>query len=80
MTMRTQYPMTCSCGHKGAIKMSENDQPFSKCWESYSLEDLNGDSYYVEGFADWPQVFNNLRPTCPVCGSQLSSDNFDKSI
>ena len=78
MTMRTKYPMTCNCGHKGAIKMSENDQPFSKMYESYSLENLNGGSYRVDGFAKWPGVFEALKPTCPKCGAKLTPQNFDQ--
>ena len=77
--MRTKYPLTCSCGHKGAIKMSENDQPYSKMYESYSLENINGGSYQVEGFAKWESVFAAIKPTCPNCGSQLTKDHFDKN-
>ena len=75
MTIRTTYPVTCPCGHEGAIKMSENDQPYSKMWESYSLENLNGGSYSVEGFAEWPGVFAALKPTCPKCGLALAPEN-----
>lgn len=75
MTMRTTYPVTCSCGHKGAIKMSENDQPYSKPWESYSLANLNGGGYRVEGAADWPAVFEAMKPTCPQCGIALTPEN-----
>ncbi len=41
MTMVTKYKMTCICGHKGAIVMKENDQPFSTMYESYSLENFS---------------------------------------
>lgn len=77
MTMRTTYPLTCSCGRKGAIKMGENDQPYSKPWESYSLENLGGGSFRVEGFAEWPAVFAALQPTCPQCGKVLSPENLE---
>jgi len=77
MTMRTTYSITCSCGHKGAITMSENDQPYSKCYESYSLENLNGHTYQVEGFADWAKVFKEMAPTCPKCQSSLTPKNLD---
>lgn len=77
LTMRTKYPLTCSCGHKGAIKMSENDQPYSKPYESYSLENLKGGSYRVEGFAEWKAVFSSIKPTCPKCGTELTEENFD---
>ncbi len=75
MTMRTKYPVKCPCGHEGAIKMSENDQPYSKCWESYSLDNLNGSDYSVEGFAEWSTVFAEMKPTCPKCGTHLSVEH-----
>lgn len=76
MTMRTKHPVKCSCGHIGIIKMSENDQPFSKPWESYSLEDLKGNSECsVEGFMNWETVFEKLQPVCPKCGKKLSIKN-----
>ena len=77
MTMRTTYPLTCSCGHKGAIKMSENDQPYSKAWERYSLDGFNGGDFGVEGFANWEAVFSALKPTCPKCGAVLSPNSLD---
>lgn len=40
MTTRTNYKVRCSCGHEGAIRMSENDAPYSACWEPYSMVDL----------------------------------------
>lgn len=52
MTMRTKYSITCSCDHKGAIKMSENDQPYSKPYENDSLENLNGSELNIDGSAE----------------------------
>lgn len=77
MTLRTKYPITCSCGHKGAIKMSENDQPYSKPYESYSLENLNGNGFNVAGSVKLDQVFCKMKPTCPSCGAELTVNNFD---
>lgn len=76
MTMRTSYPLICSCGHMGAIKMSENDQPYSKPWESYSLENMSGGSFRIEGAADWPEVFEAMKPICPQCEKALTPENF----
>lgn len=76
MTTHTRYNVKCSCGHTGEIRMSENDQPFSAQWEKYRLEDLEGEeSYYVEGFAKWPDVFNALKPVCPKCKNSLLPSN-----
>jgi len=53
--------------------MSENDQPYSKQWESYSVEGLDGGSAGSDGgFLTWEQVFTQMRPTCPKCGTKLS--------
>ena len=76
MTMRTRHNVECPCGHTGTIIMSENDQPYSKPWESYSLEGLDGgSSFHVEGSADWNTVFAELQPVCPKCGKILSPKN-----
>jgi hypothetical protein len=76
MTTVTNYSVTCDCGHIGAIKMKENDQPYSKQWERYSLVDLNGNSTGIEGgFLQWDKVFSDMRPTCPKCGKQLTPEN-----
>jgi len=78
MTMRTKRLLTCTCGHEGTINISENDQPFSKSYENYSLGNLNSEgesSYYVEGYALLPSVFEALKPICPQCGAKLSEKN-----
>lgn len=76
MTTRTNHSVVCDCGHVGSIRMSENDQPYSDPWESYKLENLNGSSgYNVAGFADWDAVFEELKPTCPKCGTRLTPSN-----
>lgn len=76
MTTVTKYSVTCSCGHVGTIKMKENDQPFSGQWESYSLVDLNGSATGVEGgVLQWDKVFEDMKPTCPKCGSALTQAN-----
>ena len=76
MTTVTKYSVACPCGHIGAIKMKENDQPFSGQWESYSLIDLNGSSTGIEGgVLQWDKVFADMKPTCPKCGTILTQKN-----
>ncbi len=80
MTMRTSYGLICPCGHRGAVRMSENDAPYSACWESYSLEGFDGDTFHKEGAAaGWPEVFVHLRPVCPSCKRLLTPDNLSGS-
>jgi len=55
--------------------MSENDQPYSKPWERYSLEGLNGSGYGKDGFASWDEVFENTKPSCPLCHRLLSPEH-----
>lgn len=57
--------------------MSENDQPYSLPWESYSLENLKGVGFRVEGAANWPTVFAAMQPICPQCGQALTPKNLD---
>lgn len=75
--MRTKYSLTCSCRHKATINMNENDQPFSKAYEYYTLENLNGNDYSVDGFAEWSSVFSAMKPIFPKCGTELTENNFD---
>lgn len=76
MTTRTSYPVKCECGHIGAIRMSENDAPYSTQYESYALKDLMGNGYHIERrFADWDEVFENMKPTCPSCNAPLKPAN-----
>ena len=57
--------------------MSENDQPYSVSWESYSVVDLIGGSHLVEHrSAQWEEVFNEIKPSCPKCGASLTSADF----
>lgn len=76
MTMRTEIKLQCDCGHIGFIKMSENDQPYSKPWEKYSLKELNGNcEWYTKGAADFETAIVNLNPSCPKCGKKLNIEN-----
>lgn len=60
MTMRDFTWYQCACGHKGAVVVSENDQPYSRMWEQTSLRDL-------EGSAE--------QPICPKCKAALTRAN-----
>lgn len=78
MASTTHYPVSCPCGHVGAIKMKENDQPFSSQWEAYSLINLNGTSTRVEGgIFSWDKVFAEMKPTCPQCSTLLTPENLE---
>lgn len=59
MTTRTKTHFICECGHKGVHTHSENDQPFSKEWNSYDLEGFTGGG----DDQDDPKLM-----TCPECG------------
>lgn len=73
MTTVTRTKLVCSCGHEGLIVMRENDAPFSKQYESYSLENFDGRQFSVNGgFAKWDEVFREMKPVCPNCGNGLS--------
>ena len=68
----TRYNITCDCGHKGTLNMKENDQPYSKQWEQWSVSNLDGDSYYIEGFISVDDAFEQVKPSCPSCGAKLT--------
>lgn len=72
MTTRTSYPVRCKCGHEGAIRMSENDQPYSTNYESYTVTGLLGGTHSVERrSAPWDEVFAEIKPVCPRCDTTL---------
>ena len=75
MAMRTTHHLKCKCGHSGAIRMKENDAPFSKQYESYSLINLHGSGWATDGFADWDEVFRNMSISCPSCRASLNLNN-----
>ena len=69
MTMRTRTRIVCECGHEGFLKCSENDQPYSSLWESYSLEGFSGGSLTITNYKDMPDdILGTLMPSCPKCG------------
>jgi len=69
MTMHTKEAIVCRCGHEGFLECSENDQPYSRLWESYSLEGFNGGGLTITNYRDMPEdLLAAPNPTCPVCG------------
>ena len=81
MTTVTRTNLKCACGHQGRIVMRENDAPFSRQYEDYSLDGLKGDSYSVlDRFAKWDEVFREMKPVCPECGSKLTEDNIEADL
>jgi hypothetical protein len=76
MTTVTRTKLVCACGHEGKIVMRENDAPFSRQYEDYSLTGLNGQSFSVQDrFALWDEVFREMRPSCPACGAGMTEAN-----
>ena len=44
-----------------------------------TLDGLNGDSFSVQDrFAKWDEVFREMKPVCPQCGSKLTDDNIER--
>lgn len=73
MTSRTTDPVRFKRGHEGAIRTSENNQPYSANWDRYTVVGLNGGSHHVERrSASWDEVFKAIKPTCPECGTLLT--------
>jgi hypothetical protein len=71
MTLRTKHDVQCKCGHIGQILLSENDQSFSTNWQKYSLENLDGSAYSIDGDANWVDIFSNMNIKCPACQNKL---------
>jgi hypothetical protein len=74
--MRTYYTVKCPCGNTGTIQLSENDAPFSACYESYAIVDgMNGNGYRTDKSTHWTEVFEHMNPTCDSCGTALTPAN-----
>ncbi len=72
MTMRQRDKVTCNCGHVGSIKFSENDQPYSEIWESWSLENLDGSICDNPKSASDILTRSNIK--CPECKSTITKE------
>jgi ribosomal protein S27AE len=78
MTTHTKYVLRCQCGHTGYLRMVENDQPFSKQHEKYSLDGFDGDSYYIEDFTTPAYALSQMNATCPKCNISISNENLER--
>ncbi len=68
MTTHHREKVQCECGHNGILHWKENDQPFSKQWESYKIEGFEGENLYIEGFMTTSTALEKINPKCPSCG------------
>jgi hypothetical protein len=69
VTSSTYDALVCECGHQGRLRCRENDAPFSKSWEEYSLEGFEGGAATFEPFcSDTKSLLVRLAPKCPQCG------------
>lgn len=78
MTMRTQEPIVCECGHKGYLCLAENDAPFSSLWEDYTLSGFTGENIVITSYAEKPKnILAAMNAKCPECG-QTGKVSYDK--
>lgn len=75
MTMRTTHRVECGCGHSGAIRQVENDQPYSAPYEAYSPVDLIGARVEFTRMVKWPEILEVMALRCPSCNAELSEKN-----
>lgn len=75
MASSTPFPLKCDCGHTGNLMMKENDAPFSRQWEQYSLQGFKGGTYQIEGMVTLEVALREVKPICPNCGKLLTKDN-----
>jgi hypothetical protein len=68
MTTRHTEPIVCECGYKGAVIWRENDAPFSRQYEDYSLSGFKGEGFSCL-FTTLSDAIDRMKPTCPECGA-----------
>lgn len=64
MTMTTYTHLVCECGHRGTLKLRENDQPYSKEWSQETY--IDGD--HRQQYSGTNSTFHAAEQTCPACG------------
>jgi hypothetical protein len=69
MTTHFREAIVCECGHSGTLRWSENDQPFSKQWEQYSVDGFEGEGFYIEGYTSPTEALRRINPRCLGCGA-----------
>ena len=67
MTTHHRVKIVCECGHAGTLHWKENDQPFSKQWESYSVSGFEGDGFYIEGYTTDDEALKRINLRRPEC-------------
>ena len=78
MAMRTTHRVQCGCGHMGAIRQVENDQPYSSPYDAYSPVDLTGARVEFTRPVDWPEILELMALACPACGAALNQGHIIK--
>jgi hypothetical protein len=69
MTYRTSQPINCECGHRGSLDCAENDSPYGKGWEHYTLSGFKGGEIQLTGGERLAQpILVAIEPECPACG------------
>lgn len=68
MTTHHEVPVVCECGHTGTVHWSENDQPFSRQWEKYSISGFDGEMFEIGGSTNVTDALKKMKPKCPSCG------------
>lgn len=57
MPTRISAPIGCEYGYAGYQRRSENDQLFSRLWESYGHEGFCGYDLMIMNYGDMPNDF-----------------------
>lgn len=66
---RSEWKITCTCGHEGSVSMSENDAPYTKQWEGWSVSGFDGQDFQIDGSCNLPEAIKKLKPVCRNCGA-----------
>lgn len=70
MSTYVDFNVKCHCGHNGIIHLHEGDGP-GKLWESYTLENLEGEPFYSESPVGISQMLKETNATCPKCKNPI---------
>jgi hypothetical protein len=70
MTSRSYSNIVCECGHRGTLCCKENDAPFTKGYEEYSMSGFEAQDRYFDGYCDdSAKLLVDMKPVCPECGA-----------
>lgn len=80
MATTLRFKLTCKCGQEGHLAMRENDAPFSRPWEEYSVSGFEGGDLEIDGHISMTEAMQRMKVQCRQCQMLLNQSNLGDMI